>query len=108
MTQSNPTKTGEDGVALDKLFGEISRKAIITLDTHPVNRAINIPVGEFVRLEDIRTIFNIYKGLPMESKLNEDIREVLEMFDIDVKKVMGKWNIIGHLVNAAKKNGAKP
>lgn len=43
----------------------------------------------------------------MESKLNADIREVLEKFGVDTTKVIGEWNIIGHLVNAAKKNGAK-
>lgn len=43
----------------------------------------------------------------MESKLNKDIREVLELFGIDTTKVIGDWSVIGHLVNAAKKNGAK-
>lgn len=43
----------------------------------------------------------------MESKLNKDIREVLEKFGVDTSKVIDKWNIVGHLVSAAKKNGAK-
>lgn len=43
----------------------------------------------------------------MESQLNKDIREVLEMFGVDTSKVIGEWSIIGHLVNAAKKSGAK-
>lgn len=43
----------------------------------------------------------------MESQLNKDIREALKLFGIDTSKVIGQWNIIGHLVNAAKKNGAK-
>lgn len=43
----------------------------------------------------------------MESKLNRDIREVLELFGIDTTKVIDKWSIVGHLVNAAKKNGAE-
>jgi hypothetical protein len=100
---SSTQPTADD---LSELFAEISKRAVITLDTDPVNKAMSIPVGKFVRLEDVRTIFNKYKGLPMESKLNEDIREVLEMFDIDVGKVIGRWNIIWHLVNAANKNRA--
>jgi len=35
----------------------------------------------------------------MESELNRKIKEVLELFDIDTSKVIGKWNIVGHLKN---------
>jgi hypothetical protein len=35
----------------------------------------------------------------MESELNKKIREILEMFGIDDKKVIGKWSLIGHLKN---------
>lgn len=43
----------------------------------------------------------------MESKLNKEIREVLELFDIEIGEVKGDFNIVGHLVNAARKNGAE-
>lgn len=43
----------------------------------------------------------------MESKLNKELREVLELFGVEVGEVKGEWNIIGHLVNVAKNNGAK-
>ena len=36
----------------------------------------------------------------MESELNKAIRETLEAFGVDTKKVVGEWNIIGHLKNA--------
>lgn len=35
----------------------------------------------------------------MESEINRKIREVLEMFEVDTTKVIGQWNIIGHLKN---------
>jgi len=40
----------------------------------------------------------------MESQTNQEIREVLEMYGIDVKSlgVKGDWNLIGHLVNVCK------
>ncbi len=33
----------------------------------------------------------------MESEDNRRIREVLEMFGVEVGKVIGEWNLIGHL-----------
>lgn len=38
----------------------------------------------------------------MESDIIKQIREVLEMFEVDTTKVIGKWNIIGHLKQAFK------
>lgn len=37
----------------------------------------------------------------MESQTNKEIREILEMFGVEVSKVIKGWNIIGHLKNAA-------
>lgn len=35
----------------------------------------------------------------MESEKNKRIREILEMFGVEIKKVIGSWNILGHLSN---------
>lgn len=59
-TQSNlsdeMSDSGNQAAKLGVIFGEIAKSAIITLDTEPVNKAMNVPVGKFVRLNDVRAI----------------------------------------------------
>lgn len=43
-------------VKLSVVFDELAKLAIITLDTDPANKVMNIPVGKFVRLDDVRSV----------------------------------------------------
>ena len=36
----------------------------------------------------------------MEPKINQKIREILEMFRVPTDKIIGEWNLIGHLREA--------
>lgn len=62
MAHQNNTETAQaSGKQADNLrvvFNEIAKLAIITLDTQPVgvDRAKAIPVGKFVRLNDVRAV----------------------------------------------------
>lgn len=41
---------------LKALDEKIEEKAIVTLDTDPVNKAMVLPVGKFVRLDDVHRL----------------------------------------------------
>jgi hypothetical protein len=49
---------GNQVVTLNLVFDEIAKLAIVTLDTDPrgVDKVKNLPVGKFVRLNDVRSI----------------------------------------------------
>jgi len=44
----------------------------------------------------------------MESEINKEIREVLELFNVEVGVVKGEWNLIGHLKNIIDKKDPLP
>lgn len=54
--QATPTVSGKQVDTLSEIFGEIAKGAIVTLDTDPKNKAMAIPVGKFVRLDDVKSI----------------------------------------------------
>lgn len=59
--QSGNKPSGKQVDTLLLAYDEIVKLAVVTLDPEPVNKALNIPVGKFVRLDDVKSVLLKYK-----------------------------------------------